>query len=66
MIELSVINDKCFAELPRACSALSVTEPHCDYRCAFYKPAGCEDWIRRETESGSYLIPPEEYEEYRK
>lgn len=49
------------------CSAL--TEPHekCGYyRCPFYKPQGCGDWIRIEDEDGYSLIPPEEYYEARR
>lgn len=31
------------------------------YKCPFYKPEGCKDWIRVEDEEGISLVPPEEY-----
>lgn len=57
----------CFAkcekrEQPNECVALQerlVTE--CGtYGCPFYKPLGCEDWIRLEEDGEIHLYAPEE------
>lgn len=60
MIEISNIKEKCFAMYGGECFALS-THSTCNSRCPFYKPVGCEDWIRREIGEEIWLIPPEEY-----
>lgn len=62
MVEISNIKEKCFAEFKSGCGVLSSSEYECSPQCPFYKPTGCEDWVRRETEDGIWLIPPEEYE----
>lgn len=44
------------------CEALAHHISDCGtYKCPFYKPKGCKDWIRVEDEEGVNLIPPEEY-----
>lgn len=49
------------------CSALTTVDKNCgSYRCPFYKPDGCKDWVRIEDEDGCSLIPPEEYYEERR
>lgn len=60
MVEISNIKEKCFAEFRGGCAVLSVRLT-CSPRCPFYKPAGCEDWIRREVGDEIWLIPQEEY-----
>ena len=61
MVEISNIKDKCFAERHGGgCVVLSV-RLSCNPRCPFYKPVGCEDWIRREVGDEIWLIPQEEY-----
>ncbi len=48
------------------CAALTEADKNCgSYRCPFYKPNGCKDWIRIEDKDGYNLIPPEEYYEAR-
>lgn len=61
MVEITNVKDKCFAELLGGCSALQ-GEINCGVQCKFYKPKGCEDWVRREKDGEIWLIPPEEYE----
>lgn len=64
-MELTGVNEKCFALIEdkksgRACRALSAIGEGCgSYRCPFYKPEGCKDWIRIEDETGVHIIPPE-------
>lgn len=49
------------------CSALTIADEQCgSYRCPFYKPQGCKDWVRIEDEDGCNLIPPEEYYDARR
>lgn len=33
------------------------------YKCPFYKPIGCKDWVKIENEGGVELYTPEEYKE---
>lgn len=55
-------NEKCFALWSGGCSILtSKTKEDCTVSCPFYKPSGCEDWIRREDDGKIWMIPPEEY-----
>ena len=63
MVEISKISEKCFAEIYSGCLILCDTQPECNPQCPFYKPIGCEDWIRREIGDEVWLIPPEEYKE---
>ena len=62
MVEITTLEEKCFARLQRGCSVLSRSDPECSPQCSFYKPAGCEDWIRKEKNGEIWIIPPEEYE----
>lgn len=62
MVEITSIDEKCFAELKSGCGVLSRTDYKCTPRCPFYKPKGCEDWIRREINNHIWIVPPEEYE----
>lgn len=62
MVEISDCEERCFALWAGGCSILtSKTKEDCTARCPFYKPQGCEDWIRREDKDEIWLIPPEEY-----
>ena len=61
MVEISNTKEKCFALMQTGCQVLSELQPTCAPRCPFYKPVGCEDWIRRERGEEIWLIPPEEY-----
>ncbi len=59
---------KCFAFRNIAgiitCEALRYIVPECGTpQCPFYKPVGCDDWIRIDDEDGHNLIPPEDYYE---
>lgn len=49
-------------EYPNECVALQDTyENVCGtYGCPFYKPLGCEDWVRLDSEESVRLYPPEE------
>lgn len=69
MINLKEINSKCFAyekEKTGVCDVMeiNVEKENCNYTCPFYKPIGCDDWIKRERGNEIWLIPPEEYIEY--
>lgn len=68
-INLKITEAKCFAMIGRpadgACNILSAIHEKCgNYRCPFFKPEGCKDWIRSGGRRGTVLVPPEEY--YRK
>lgn len=62
MVEITTLEEKCFAELKSGCGVLSRSDYKCSPQCPFYKPTGCEDWIRREKDGQIWLIPPEEHE----
>lgn len=62
MVEITNIEEKCFADLKSGCGVLSSSDYECSPQCPFYKPVGCEDWIRREKEDEIWIVPPEEYE----
>ena len=65
MIEITDSTERCFALWFGRCSIRTDnTQDDCTPRCPFYKPQGCEDWIRREVNETIWLIPPEEYAKY--
>lgn len=60
------MNEKCFAEWGSdGCKALKYRLETCGTTdCPFYKPEGCKDWIRTESENGKIRFePPEVYYE---
>lgn len=62
-IDLKQINEQCFAAIGRknGCRVLSRTDDKCGtYRCPFYKPKDCRDWVRIDDRMGVNLIPPED------
>lgn len=62
MIELTEYTEKCFAEIQGGCSLLSEhITASCGYKCPFYKPRGCRDWVRVERGRRIRLYTPEEY-----
>ena len=63
MVEISHCEEKCYGLWGDGnCSVIDgANQACCSPQCVFYKPRGCEDWIRRETETEIWLIPPEEY-----
>ena len=63
MIKLSTIKEKCFGELADGCTVVKDEYIECGHQCPFYKPIGCEDWIRKEIEGEAWIVPPEEYYE---
>lgn len=67
-INLLMPHGDCWAKLRGACSAMRKLEDKVcgTHECPYYKPKGCEDWIRVEDKQGINLIPPEEYYEARK
>lgn len=55
---------RCFANRPEGCTVMGrdAMMRGCNtYRCPFYKPKGCKDWLRVEKGVTISLIPPEEY-----
>jgi hypothetical protein len=62
-IDLSYTDDPCFGLLMgRYCGILRKKEEACGTaKCPFYKPVGCEDWVRVEDGQGKNLVPPEEW-----
>lgn len=61
MINLKDIEEKCFAYYRGECLILTIKEEDCSKNCPFYKPTGCEDWIKKEEGGEIWLIPSEEY-----
>ena len=61
MNHVSDSGGKCFA-WARGCCLLTEASERCNtYGCPFYKPQGCKDWIRRDSQRGYvYMIAPEE------
>lgn len=63
MIDLQECTDMCYAEkVGVVCDILIEPETECNYKCPFYKPRGCKDWIRITHNGRQVLCPPEEYE----
>ena len=63
-INLVHTKEPCFALEMHMCAILTEKDRHCGtWKCPFYKPSGCEDWIRIEDGYGINLIPPEEANE---
>lgn len=53
---------RCFADETGGCYAMIERDRNCgSYKCPFYKPSDCEEWIKREKESHVELFTPEEY-----
>ena len=61
-IDLKRINEPCFAKATHnMCRVFGMPREDCNsYKCSFYKPQGCKDWVRIEDRTGINLIPPEE------
>ena len=58
MIDVTDRKDKCFAFISNQCTILTATE--CE-KCKFYKPRGCEDWVRLNIQDRIIMVEPEEY-----
>lgn len=69
-IDLKYVRDPCFAAISvrgtSGCRLLHKTPKRCDYRCPFYKPKECRDWVRVEEGHDISIVPPEEYRKYRR
>lgn len=53
---------RCFAKLVEGCAVLCMQEKGCGtYRCKFYKPKDCKDWVRLNDGVTVRLYAPEEY-----
>ena len=51
----------CFAKRFQECLVVGNCLKGCNtYACPFYKPCGCEDWIKIERQQSIAMIPPEE------
>ena len=64
-INLKEVTDPCFATIgykeSSGCRVLIRMHEGCgSYRCPFYKPRDCRDWVRIEDKMGVNLIPPED------
>lgn len=52
---------KCFARFTKGCAIRTKMHPKCGtYLCEFYKPMGCKDWLKIETDHMVMLFSPEE------
>lgn len=67
-VDLNYTHDKCFAESYKGmCRILIAKSDVCrTHKCPFYKPDGCKDWVRVEDNRGTFIIPIEEYRDYRR
>lgn len=63
-LNLKQINEPCFAEIgyrKQGCRVLAKTHEGCgSYKCPFYKPKDCRDWVRIDDKMGVNIIPPED------
>lgn len=62
-MDLKHISDPCFAAIGNSggCRLLMRTDNGCGtYKCPFYKPRDCKEWVRIDDRMGSNLIPPED------
>lgn len=67
-LDLRYVKDPCHFIAPRygGCKLLRQDHEKCGtYKCPFYKPQGCKDWVRVEDGQGVSLVPAEEYYRYR-
>ena len=64
MINIEDCTEKCYAKVFGQCTVLKDMYTDCD-GCRFYKPEGCEDWVKVKASDGVYLYTPEEYEKRR-
>lgn len=56
-INLKNVDDPCFAMIghSQGCRVLMQTHERCgSYKCPFYKPKGCKDWVRIDDRMGVY------------
>lgn len=60
MTNITGCKDPCFGLVEGVCMILT-EQTDCGIECPFYKPQGCEDWVKREEGAEIWLIPPEEY-----
>lgn len=62
MIDITDSTERCFAEEDNKTCKLLYADAieSCGCKCPFYKPEGCEDWIKIEKGEGVYLYTPEE------
>lgn len=61
--KMKYMDEKCWAEGKHGCKALKIPHEDCgSYKCPFYKPEGCEDWIRSEIDGEQVLKIPKSYE----
>lgn len=64
MIDITEYTERCFADRMGVCSVLVETiTDECNATCPFYKPKGCREWVRINTDAKAWLLTPEEYEE---
>lgn len=64
-INLKEVTGPCFATIgykeKSGCRLLIRSHKGCgSYKCPFYKPQGCKDWVRIDDRMGVNLIPPED------
>lgn len=53
---------RCFADWTGECSTMVERDRNCgSYKCPFYKPLDCEEWIKIEKEDHVEFYTPEEY-----
>lgn len=60
MLNITEAKEPCFAQLKMGCKILT-TDCEGKAECPFYKPKGCEDWIRIEHNGQVWVVTPEEY-----
>ena len=61
--DLKTIDEPCFAAIGHrnGCRVLMRTHDNCGtYKCPFYKPKDCKEWVRIDDKNGVSLIPPED------
>ena len=52
---------KCFARFTKGCAIRTKMHPKCGtYLCELYKPTGCKDWLKIETNHMVKMFAPEE------
>ena len=62
-LNLKQIDSPCFAFIGKTggCRVMATTSEDCGtYKCPFYKPKDCRDWVRIDGGDGANIIPPED------
>ena len=68
-IDMRTLKEPCFAydKTYTVCKVLIRKHEKCgSHKCPFYKPSGCKGWVKVIDSSGTFLIPPEDWYDFKR